>query len=51
MWKIVADLKTLVKLGKIDKYTVINSWDKTGTCSWIKNSKLLMNTTCYCCDM
>lgn len=51
VWKIVADLKTLVKLGKIDKYTVINSWDKTGTCSWIKNSKLLMNTTCYCCDI
>ena len=51
VWKIVSDLNHMVRLGKIDKYTVINPWDKTGTCSWIKNSKLLMNTTCYCCDM
>ncbi|MDP3395363.1 MAG: hypothetical protein Q8S57_01650 [Methanoregula sp.] len=51
VWKIVADLNHMVKLGKIDKHTIINSWDKTGTCSWIKNSKLLMNTTCYCCDI
>ncbi|MFA4848892.1 MAG: hypothetical protein WC626_04120 [Methanoregula sp.] len=51
VWKIVADLNHLWKLGKIDKYTVIHPWDKTGTCSWIKNKKLLENTTCYCCDM
>jgi hypothetical protein len=51
VWKIVADLNHMVKLGKIDKHTVINSWDKTGTCSWIKNSHLLKDTTCYCCDI
>lgn len=51
VWKIVADLNHMATLGKIDKYTLINKWDKTGTCSWIKNSKLLQNTTCYCCDM
>lgn len=51
VWKVVADLHHLVELKKIDKYTVINRWDKTGTCSWIKNKKLLENTTCYCCDM
>ncbi|PKG31617.1 MAG: hypothetical protein CW742_12455 [Methanoregula sp.] len=51
VWKIVADLNHLKKLGKIDKTTVINPWDKFGTCLWIKNSKLLQNTTCYCCDM
>lgn len=51
VWKIVADLNHMVKLGRIDKYTVINKWDKTGTCSWIKNSKFLKDTTCYCCDM
>ncbi|MDP3564949.1 MAG: hypothetical protein Q8R70_10720 [Methanoregula sp.] len=51
VWKVVADLHHLVELKKIDKYTVINRWDKTGTCSWIKNKKLLQNTTCYCCDM
>jgi len=51
VWKIVADLKLLNKLSLIDKNTVIHTWDKYGTCSWIKNSKLLHNTTCYCCDM
>ena len=51
VWKIVADLKRLNTLGKIDKNTPINAWDKFGTCKWIKNSKLLMNTTCYCCDI
>lgn len=51
VWKIVADLHHMSELGKIDRYTVINPWDKTGTCSWIKNSKFLENTTCYCCDM
>ena len=51
VWKIVADLIHLQKLGKIDKTTVIHPWDKSGTCQWIKNSKLLENTTCYCCDM
>jgi len=51
VWMVVADLNHLKKLGKIDRNTVINPWDKFGTCSWIKNSKLLFNTTCYCCDM
>jgi hypothetical protein len=51
VWKIVADLNHMVSLKKIDRTTVINTWDKFGTCSWIKNSKLLLNTTCYCCDI
>ncbi|MDD1693635.1 MAG: hypothetical protein LUQ71_02815 [Methanoregula sp.] len=51
VWKVVADLRHMSSLGKIDKNTVINPWDKYGTCKWIKNSKLLQNTTCYCCDM
>jgi len=51
VWKVVADLNHMKKLGRIDKNTVINPWDKFGTCSWIKNSKILHNTTCYCCDM
>ncbi len=51
VWKVVADLNHMKKLGLIDRNTVINPWDKFGTCSWIKNSKLLFNTTCYCCDM
>lgn len=51
VWKIVADLKRMNELGLLPKGTVINTWDKTGTCSWIKNSKLLSKTTCYCCDM
>jgi hypothetical protein len=51
VWKVVADLKMMVKLGRINHYTVINPWDKFGTCSMIKNSKVLQNTTCYCCDM
>ncbi|WAC05821.1 MAG: hypothetical protein OS112_04125 [Methanoregula sp.] len=51
VWKVVADLKTMVKIGKITRSTVINPWDKFGTCSMIKNSKALQNTTCYCCDM
>ncbi len=51
VWKVVADLKTLNKLGLINRNTPIHTWDKYGTCSWIKNSKLLHNTTCYCCDM
>lgn len=51
VWKIVADLTLLADQGKIDKFTPIHQWDKTGTCSWIKNKKLLENSTCYCCDM
>ena len=51
VWMVVADLTSLTKQGKIDKHTVINPWDRTGTCSWIKNSKFLMNQTCYCCDL
>jgi hypothetical protein len=51
VWKVVADLNHMSRLGLIDKTTVIHPWDKTGTCSWIKNSKLLFNTTCYCCEM
>jgi hypothetical protein len=51
VWKIVADLKHMNELGLLPKGTVINTWDKTGTCRWIKNSKLLSKTTCYCCDM
>ena len=51
VWKIVADLTYMKKLGLIDKQTVINPWDKFGTCMWIKNSKLLSKTTCYCCDI
>ena len=38
VWKIVADLNHLKKLGRIDRNTVISPWDKAGTCSWIKNS-------------
>jgi hypothetical protein len=51
VWKIVADLKHMAELKKINSNTVINTWDKHGTCSWIKNSKLLQGTTCYCCDI
>lgn len=54
VWKVVADLKRIRDMGKLTpemQGTAIKQWDKTGTCSWIKNSKLLMNTTCYCCDM
>jgi hypothetical protein len=51
VWKVVADLKHMQKMGKLDKTTIINPWDKFGTCSWIKNSKILSDTTCYCCDM
>ncbi len=51
VWKITADLKHMNELGLLPKGTVINTWDKSGTCSWIKNSKLLFNSTCYCCDM
>ncbi len=51
VWKVVADLKRLKTLKLLDSTAYVHSWDKTGTCSWIKNKKLLMNTTCYCCDM
>lgn len=51
VWMVVADLKRMEELGRIDRHTPINAWDRTGTCSWIKNSKILLNTTCYCCDM
>lgn len=57
VWKVVADLNHMVKLGKISRNvvagtnSVINPWDKFGTCSMIKNSKVLQNTVCYCCDM
>jgi hypothetical protein len=51
VWSILTDLNNMVKMGVIDKNTVINTWDRAGTCSWIKNSKLLYNTFCYCCDM
>ena len=50
-WMIITDLNHMVDLGKITKGSVtINYWDRLGTCKWIKNSKLLANTTCYCCD-
>jgi len=50
-WKIITDLNHMVDLGKITKGSVtINYWDRLGTCKWIKNSKLLVNSTCYCCD-
>lgn len=51
VWKITADLKRMNELGLLPKGTVINTWDKTGTCQWIKNSKLLSTSNCYCCDM
>ena len=51
VWKIVADLKRMNELGMLPKGTIINTWDKTGTCSWIKKSHLGSKTTCYCCDM
>ena len=51
VWKVVADLHHMVELNKIDKKTVINRWDRTGTCTGIKNSKFLQGTTCYCYDM
>jgi hypothetical protein len=51
VWMVVADLNRMKKLGLIDKTMVIKPWDRTGTCSWIKNSKLLQKTTCYCCDI
>jgi hypothetical protein len=53
VWKVVADLHRLSELGTISDPHIapIHPWDKTGTCMKIKNSKLLMNTTCYCCDM
>jgi len=51
-WKIITDLNHMVDMGKITKGSVtINYWDRLGTCKWIKNSKILMNTTCYCCDL
>lgn len=50
-WMIITDLNHMIDLGKITKNSVtINYWDRLGTCKWIKNSKILMNTTCYCCD-
>jgi hypothetical protein len=54
-WKIVSDLKRLVDLDietekSLRQNPKINAWDRIGTCMWIKNSKKLQNTTCYCCD-
>lgn len=49
--KIVADLHRLFVHGRIDNYTVILPWDKTGTCFWIKNFKDLGNPTRVRCDM
>ncbi|NMB79699.1 MAG: hypothetical protein GYA23_11475 [Methanomicrobiales archaeon] len=54
VWKVVADLKRLRDEGKLTSGMMgheIKQWDKTGTCSWIKNSKLLNRTICYCCDL
>lgn len=53
VWKIIADLKHMQTLNKLTPgmQNDIRPWDKTGTCSWIKNSKLLKDTTCYCCDL
>jgi hypothetical protein len=53
VWKVVADLHRLSELGLISDPHIapVHPWDKTGTCMKIKNSKLLVNTTCYCCDM
>jgi hypothetical protein len=50
VWKVVADLHRLNLMGTVD-LSNIHPWDKTGACSWIKNSKFLNNSTCYCCDM
>jgi len=42
----------MVDLGKITRNSVtINYRDRLGTCTWIKNSKLHRNFTCYCCDV
>jgi hypothetical protein len=54
VWKVVADLDRMNSRNQLTvdmPGTVIRPWDKTGTCMWIKNSKLLTGTTCYCCDM
>lgn len=50
VWKVVADLHRIRTTTDVD-LTVIHPWDRTGTCSWIKNKKYLNNTVCYCCDM
>nr|WP_320161110.1 hypothetical protein [uncultured Methanoregula sp.] len=54
-WKIVTDLNRLIDLKEETELSLrqnpkVNSWDRIGTCMWIKNSKELQNTTCYCCD-
>jgi hypothetical protein len=55
-WKIVSDLNRMINQKIMTKESFmetgkVNSWDRIGTCKWIKNSKLLQNTTCYCCSM
>jgi hypothetical protein len=55
-WKIVTDLNHLIDLKvetvqSLKANPKINSWDRIGSCMWIKNSKELQNSTCYCCDM
>lgn len=55
-WMIISDLNRMIEKKLATKESLrengrINSWDRVGTCSWIKNSKLLHNTTCYCCNM
>jgi len=47
----VADLTHETRLEKIDRHTAINPWDRTGTFTWIKDSMILVNTPCSCCDM
>jgi hypothetical protein len=54
-WKIVSDLNLMIQKNLATKQSLadtgkVNSWNRVGTCTWIKNSKLLQNTTCYCCD-
>ncbi len=54
VWKIVADLNHMGELRRLTpdmSGTVIRPWDKVGTCRWIKNSKLLETSRCYCCEM
>ncbi len=50
VWMIITDLNHMKQLGRIPAKMVFSPWDRTGTCMWIKNSKLLFDTTCYCCD-
>ena len=51
VWKVVADLHNIRVTRPDVDLTVVQPWDRSGTCSWIKNKKYLNNTVCYCCDM